>query len=61
MPLKLSLKPGEKFAINGAVIVNGDRRGTLVVQNHASILRERDILQPWILSRRRPGGFIFRS
>ncbi len=46
MPLKLSLKPGEKFAINGAVIVNGDRRGTLIVQNHASILRERDILQP---------------
>jgi flagellar protein FlbT len=46
MPLKLSLKPGEKFAINGAVIINGDRRGTLVVQNHASILRERDILQP---------------
>lgn len=46
MPLKLSLKPGEKFAINGAVIVNGDRRGTLVVQNHASILRERDIMQP---------------
>jgi len=46
MPLKLSLKPGEKFAINGAVVVNGDRRGSLVVQNHASILRERDILQP---------------
>lgn len=46
MPLKLSLKPGEKFAINGAVVVNGDRRGTLIVQNHASILRERDILQP---------------
>lgn len=47
MPLKLSLKPGEKFAVNGAVIVNGDRRGTLVVQNQASILRERDILQPY--------------
>ena len=46
MPLKLSLKPGEKFAVNGAVIVNGDRRGTLVVQNQASILRERDIIQP---------------
>jgi len=46
MPLKLSLKPGEKFAINGAVVVNGERRGTLVVQNHASILRERDIIQP---------------
>ncbi|HEX4889905.1 MAG TPA: flagellar biosynthesis repressor FlbT [Alphaproteobacteria bacterium] len=47
MPLKLSLKPGEKFAVNGAVIVNGDRRGTLVVQNQASILRERDIMQPY--------------
>ncbi|MFZ5834363.1 MAG: flagellar biosynthesis repressor FlbT [Pseudomonadota bacterium] len=46
MPLKLSLKPGEKFAINGAVVVNGDRRGSLIVQNHASILRERDIIQP---------------
>ena len=45
MPLKLSLKPGEKIAINGAVIVNGDRRGTLVVHNKASILRERDIMQ----------------
>lgn len=47
MPLKLSLKPGEKFAVNGAVIVNGERRGTLVVHNHASILRERDIMQPY--------------
>lgn len=45
MPLKLSLKPGEKFAVNGAVIVNGERRGALVIQNQASILRERDILQ----------------
>ncbi len=45
MPLKLSLKPGEKFAINGAVVTNGDRRGTLIVQNQASILRERDIVQ----------------
>ncbi len=45
MPLKISLKPGEKFAINGAVIANGDRRTSLVLQNKASILRERDILQ----------------
>ena len=27
MPLKLSLKPGEKFVLNGAVVQNGDRRG----------------------------------
>ena len=45
MPLKLSLKPGEKFVLNGAVLVNGDRRSSLVVQNSAAILRERDIMQ----------------
>ena len=44
MPLKLSLKPGEKFVVNGAVITNGDRRTTFVIQNKVSILRERDIL-----------------
>ena len=46
MPLKLSLKPGEKFVLNGAVVQNGDRRGVLVLQNKASVLREKDILQP---------------
>jgi flagellar protein FlbT len=45
MPLKLSLKPHEKFVLNGAVLQNGDRRTNLVIQNKASILRERDILQ----------------
>lgn len=45
MPLKLSLKPGEKFVVNGAVMMNGDRRGVLVLQNKAAILREKDILQ----------------
>jgi len=45
MPLKLSLKPGEKFVINGAVVANGDKRTTLVVQNQAAILREKEILQ----------------
>ena len=46
MPLKLSLKPGEKFVLNGAVVQNGDRRTTLVLQNKASVLREKDIMQP---------------
>jgi flagellar biosynthesis repressor protein FlbT len=45
MPLKLSLKPGERFVLNGAVVQNGDRRSTLVLQNKASVLREKDILQ----------------
>jgi flagellar protein FlbT len=42
--LKLSLKPGEQFVINGAVITNGDRRSVLIVQNKASILRDRDVM-----------------
>jgi flagellar protein FlbT len=46
MPLKLSLKPGEKFVLNGAVVQNGDRRSALILQNKASVLREKDIMQP---------------
>jgi len=46
LPLKLSLKPGEKFVLNGAVVQNGDRRAVLVLQNKASVLREKDIMQP---------------
>ena len=45
MALKLSLKPGEKLVITGAVIANGDRRSTLVVRTKVSILREKDIMQ----------------
>ena len=45
MPLKLSLKPRERFVLNGAVVQNGDRRGVLILQNKASVLREKDIMQ----------------
>jgi len=44
--LKLSLKPHEKFVLNGAVLANGDKRTNLIVQNKACLLREKDILQP---------------
>jgi flagellar protein FlbT len=44
--LKLSLKPGEKFVLNGTVLVNGDKRANLVLQNQGCLLREKDILQP---------------
>ena len=44
MPLKLSLKPGEKFVLNGAVLSNGDKRTSLVLQNKACVLREKDIM-----------------
>ena len=46
MPLKLTLKPREKFVVNGGVLVNGDRRSDLIIENQVSLLRERDVLQP---------------
>lgn len=46
MPLKLSLKPGETFILNGAVVRNGDRRGVLLLENKARVLRQKDIMQP---------------
>ena len=45
MALKLTLKPGERFVVNGAVIANGDRRSSLILHNKAAILREKDIMQ----------------
>ncbi len=44
MPLKLSLKPGETFVVNGAVVRNGDRRGVLLLETQARILREKDLM-----------------
>lgn len=46
MALKLNLKPGERFVLNGTVLTNGDRRATLTVETRASVLRERDIMAP---------------
>ena len=44
MPLKIVLKPGEKTVINQAVILHGGAKAELIVQNKASVLRERDIM-----------------
>ncbi|MCS6785945.1 MAG: flagellar biosynthesis repressor FlbT [Thiobacillaceae bacterium] len=44
MPLKISLKPGEKLFIAGAVIQNGDHSAELSVLNDVPVLREKDIL-----------------
>ena len=43
MPLKIVLKPGEKVVINQAVVLNGGEKAELILQNKASVLRERDI------------------
>lgn len=45
MALKIALKPGEKFVINGSVVQNGDRRTTLMIHNRSAILREKDIMR----------------
>ncbi|MEM1087340.1 MAG: flagellar biosynthesis repressor FlbT [Pseudomonadota bacterium] len=46
MPLKLSLRPSEAVIVNGAVMRNGDRRGVLLIENRAKILREKDVVFP---------------
>lgn len=46
MPLKIRLKPREKFVINGAVMSAGDDGAMLVLHNRASLLRAADIMQP---------------
>jgi len=38
MPLKITLKPGEKIIINGAVIKNGEKAMTFYIENKATIL-----------------------
>lgn len=44
MPLKLTLKPGEKVIVAGAVLTNGPTVAHLQVENRVPLLRQRDIL-----------------
>jgi flagellar biosynthesis repressor protein FlbT len=44
MALKITLKPGEKFIIGGAVITNGEAKSSFIVENDVPILREKDIM-----------------
>lgn len=46
MALRLSLKPGERLILGGAVIRNGESRAELTIENEVPLLRERDILSP---------------
>jgi flagellar protein FlbT len=45
MPLKLKLAAHERLIVNGAVMVNGGCRTTLIIRNFAHIMREKDVLQ----------------
>ncbi|MFT6676405.1 MAG: flagellar protein FlbT [Sulfitobacter sp.] len=44
MALRLTLKPNERILINGCVVRNSDRRQLLIIENHADIVREADLL-----------------
>jgi len=44
MALKISLKPGEKMILGGAVVKNGDSKAELFIENKVPLLREKDIL-----------------
>ena len=44
MPLKLTLKPGERVIVAGAVLTNGPTVAHLQVENRVPLLRQKDIL-----------------
>jgi len=44
MPLKLTLKPGERIIVGGAVLTNGSSTASLTVENRVPLLRQKDIL-----------------
>jgi len=44
MALKITLKPGEKIVIGGAVTTNGGSKTDLIIENRVPILRQKDIL-----------------
>jgi flagellar protein FlbT len=46
MALRLTLKPGERLIIGGAVVRIGRARGELFVDSQTPVLRESDILSP---------------
>ncbi len=44
MALKLTLKPGERMIIGGAVVANGTIKAELYIENNVPLLREKDIM-----------------
>jgi flagellar biosynthesis repressor protein FlbT len=44
VPLKIELKPGERFILGGCVVINDNRRTHLAIEGIVPILREKDIM-----------------
>jgi flagellar protein FlbT len=45
VPLKFTLKPGEKVIVNGAVIGRGEETGSFYLYNKANFLRGREVMK----------------
>jgi flagellar protein FlbT len=45
MALKITLKPNERIILGGAVVVNGETKCELLIENNTTLLREKDILR----------------
>ena len=45
MPLKFTLKPGEKVIVNGAVIGRGEEPGSFYLYNKVKFLRGREVMK----------------
>jgi flagellar protein FlbT len=45
MPLKLKLAAHESLIVNGAVLVNGEYRASLIIRNFTHVMREKDVLR----------------
>ena len=44
MGLKVELKTGERFIVGDCLVTNGEQRTRLLIEGHAPILREKDIM-----------------
>ena len=45
VPLKFTLRPGEKVIVNGAVIGRGEEPGSFYLFNKANFLRGREVMK----------------
>jgi flagellar protein FlbT len=45
MPLKLTLKPGERIIVNGCAMRNSNRRHVLMIESQADVVRGHDLLE----------------
>ena len=46
MGMRVTLRPEERIIINGAVIRNGGRTASIVIENSAQVLREQMVMHP---------------